>query len=126
MVRGRLAVLVALLVVVVLVGCNRGTGSSGKPTVRVGSTNFPEQVILAELYAQILEANDYPVERRLNLGNREIVAPALESGQIDLYPEYLATYLAFVTKDQNQASSDPAATQRNLVQALQTKGLTVL
>src|SRR5437867_815475 len=53
-----------------------------KPTVKMGSANFPEQVILGELYSQILEANGYTVERHLNLGSREIVEPALESGQI--------------------------------------------
>jgi osmoprotectant transport system substrate-binding protein len=115
-----------LLIALALWACTRGSGSSsGKPTVKVGSTNFTEQVILAELYSQILEANGYGVERRFNLGAREIVAPALESGQIDLYPEYLATYLTFITNDPSLASSDPAATYRNLQQALQPKGLTV-
>src|SRR4051812_16050815 len=90
-----------LLLAMVIGGCAPQSaapagGGPGKPTVRVGSTNFTEQLILAELYAQALQANGYTVERRLNLGNREIVAPALESGQIDMYPEYLATYLSFV------------------------------
>ena len=54
------------------------------PVVRIGSTNFTEQVILAELYARALEDSGFRIERKLNLGNREIVEPALESGQIDL------------------------------------------
>src|SRR5439155_6539654 len=120
MVRARLAIIPILLIAVTMVACGGGSGASGKPTIRVGSTNFTEQVILAEVYGQALEANGYKVERRLNLGSREIVAPALEKGDIDLYPEYLATYLAFLTKDQNQASSDPVATQRALQQALQS------
>jgi osmoprotectant transport system substrate-binding protein len=103
-----------------------GNAPGGKPTVRVGSTNFTEQVIVAELYGQILEANGYRVERRLNLGSREIVAPAIESGQIDLYPEYLATYLVYLTKDKNSASSDAAATHRSLQKVLVGKHLTVL
>ncbi len=82
--------------------------------------------MLGELYAQILEANGFTVERHLNLGTREIVEPALESGQIDLYPEYLATMLTFVTKDSSKASSDPAATQQALQAALTPKNLTVL
>ena len=45
-------------------------------------------MILLELYAQVLEANGYTVERHPRLGTREIVEPALESGQIDLVPEY--------------------------------------
>jgi len=69
-----------------------------RPDVIVGSTNFYEQTTLGELYSQILEANGYKVTRRFNLGNREIVEPALESGQIDLDAEYLATLLAFLDK----------------------------
>ncbi len=124
--------LLPLVVLITLLSCAPRTGApapgagAGKPTVRVGSTNFTEQLILAELYAQALEANGYTVERRLNLGNREIVAPALESGQIDMYPEYLATYLTFVTKDPSKASTDPQASYQNLQEALKAKGLTPL
>jgi len=95
------------------------------PPVRVGSTNFGEQIILGELYGQTLEANGYRIERRFNLGSREIVYPALESSQIDLYAEYLATMLSFANKDA-KATSDPAATQRLLQEALSPKGISVL
>ncbi len=124
--------LLPLVVMATLLSCAPRTGAptsgagAGKPTVRVGSTNFTEQLILAELYAQALEANGYTIERRLNLGNREIVAPALETGQIDMYPEYLATYLTFVTKDPSKASTDPQASYANLQDALKSKGLTPL
>jgi osmoprotectant transport system substrate-binding protein len=117
---------------VALAACGQAGGSTGagsaaaKPSIKVGSTNFGEQLIVAELYAQILEANGYKIDRKLNLGNREIVAPALESGQIDMYPEYLATYVTFVTKDPSKASSDPAATAKNLQEALKPKNITVL
>ena len=103
-----------------------GTLGLGRPPVRVGSTNFAEQLILAELYAQRLERTGYRVERKLNLGSREVVAPALEAGQIDMYPEYLASYTAFVTRDPRRASSDPAETRRALEAALKSKGLTAL
>src|ERR1700704_5882758 len=85
-----------------------------KPTVKVASFNFDESEILQELYAQVLETNGYTIERHSRLGNREIVEPALESGQIDLVPEYLATVEAFVAGKNNtpsKATSDPAATQ---------------
>jgi osmoprotectant transport system substrate-binding protein len=124
---------VALLALLVLsAACQSSPSSgSGKPTVRVGSTNFTEQTILAELYAQALEANGYRVERRLNLGPREVVEPALESNQIDLYPEYMATLLAFVGKAAGgagapAASADPAATASTLQSVLQPKGLALL
>jgi len=92
----------------------------------MGSANFPEQVILGELYSQILEANGYTIERHLNLGSREVVEPALESGQLDMYPEYLATAVAFITKDASKASTDPAATMKALQDALTPKNITVL
>jgi osmoprotectant transport system substrate-binding protein len=122
-------VLLALLVLAA--ACQPAASSGGKPSLRIGSTNFTENSILAELYAQALEANGYRVERRLNLGPREIVEPALESSQIDMYPEYLATLLAFVGKGAGAAgspaaSSDPAATASALQAVLQPKGIAVL
>jgi len=124
----RIAVLaVAASAAALLLASCAPTGSSGpKPTVRVGSANFSEAVILGEVYAQVLEANGYTVERRLNLGNREIIAPALETSQIDLYPEYLATYLTFLTKDASKASTDAGATYRTLQDTLKPKNITVL
>ena len=122
------APLLALLVVAS--GCGQAGGGAGgasaKPTVKIGSANFTEQIILGELYAQILEANGYKVERKLNLGTREIVAPALESGQIDITPEYLATYLTYLTKDQNKASTDPGTTYKTLQETLKARNLTAL
>lgn len=106
-------------------GPSTGTGAA-KPTVRIGSTNFSEQLLLAELYGGVLEANGYTIERRLNLGNREIVAPAIESGQVDLVAEYLATYLEYLNKNAGKASTDPAATQKELQTVLTPKNLTVL
>ena len=117
------------LVVAALVATACGTTTTGgtatKPTVKVGSTNFYEQGILAEAYAQILENSGYTVERKFNLGNREIVQPALESGQIDLDAEYLATLLTFVDKTA-KASTDPKETAKLLQTALSGKKLTVL
>jgi len=124
------AAFVALAVVATACG-GAGTGGGGtaaKPDVIVGSTNFYEQVTLGELYSQILEANGYKVTRKFNLGSREIVEPALESGQIDLDAEYLATLLAFVDKDGKVAkpTTDPKETQTGLQKALDPKSLTVL
>jgi len=119
----RVAILVAI-VALVASACG-GTASGPKPTVKIGSTNFYEQGILAEAYSQILEANGYTVERKFNLGNREIVEPAIESGQIDIDAEYLATLLKFVDKNAT-ASTDPKATQTALQTALNPKNLTVL
>jgi len=126
---GLAAPLLALLVVAS--GCGQASGgaaggASAKPTVKIGSANFTEQIIMGELYAQVLEANGYKVERKLNLGTREIVAPALESGQIDITPEYLATYLTYLTKDQSKAGTDPRATAATLQETLKARNLTAL
>jgi osmoprotectant transport system substrate-binding protein len=125
----RRALFAAFIAASVLVTACGGAGTGGaKPAVTVGSTNFYEQLTLGELYSQILEANGYTVTRKFNLGNREIVEPAIESGQIDIDAEYLATLLAFVDKDGTIAkpSTDPKATQTGLQKALDPKGLTVL
>jgi osmoprotectant transport system substrate-binding protein len=64
------------------------------PTITVASFNFPESVILAEIYAQALEANGYGIERNLNLGARELIFPDIETGDIDFLPEYLGSAIA--------------------------------
>ena len=125
----RRALFAAFIAASVVVTACGGAGTSGtKPAVTVGSTNFYEQLTLGELYSQILEANGYTVTRKFNLGNREIVEPAIESGQIDIDAEYLATLLAFVDKDGTIAkpSTDPKATQTGLQKALDPKAVTVL
>ena len=125
--RAFFAAFIAASVVVTACG-GAGSGGGAKPAVTVGSTNFYEQLTLGELYSQILEANGYTVTRKFNLGSREIVEPAIESGQIDVDAEYLATLLAFVDKDGTIAkpSTDPKATQTGLQKALDPKSLTVL
>jgi osmoprotectant transport system substrate-binding protein len=118
-----------LVAAAVLTGaCAPATGSSSgqKPTVRLGGQNFTEQTVLLELYGQALEAGGYTVERRANLGTREIVEPALESGQIDMYPEYLATVERFLSKDASKASTDAGETRKALQEAFKPKGVTVL
>src|SRR5881397_2940900 len=128
--RGR-TIFAALFAAAVVVTACGGAGTGGgatRPDVVVGSTNFYEQLTLGELYAQILESNGYKVTRKFNLGNREIVEPAIESGQIDIDAEYLATLLAFVDKDGKVAkpTTDPKETKTGLQKALDPKSLTVL
>jgi glycine betaine/choline ABC-type transport system substrate-binding protein len=81
-------------------GCKKQDG--GKAIV-VGSKNFTEQIILAELFAQQIEAHSaVRVERKLNLGGTFICQDALVSGKIDLYPEYTGTALMAVLKEPPQ------------------------
>jgi osmoprotectant transport system substrate-binding protein len=63
------------------------------PSIRVGSKNFTESFIIAEVYAQTLEAAGFTVTRRFNLGSTQIAMAALQRGDIDLYPEYTGTAL---------------------------------
>ena len=90
--------------------------------ITVGSTNFYEQEILGEIFAQMLESNGATVERKFQLGNREIVFPALEAGEIDVLAEYAATALEFVNGGAGQATTDPEATTVALRAALEPKG----
>ncbi len=90
----------------------------------VGSTNFAEQEIVAELYAQTLTSAGATVSKKFQLGAREVVAPALEGGDIDLYPEYLGTYLIYLDKTAT-VPGDPKAAVEALEKLLQPKNITV-
>jgi osmoprotectant transport system substrate-binding protein len=92
------------------------TGGCGKrdgDTIVVGSKNFTEQIVLAEMFAQQIEAHTaLHVERRLNLGGTFICHDALISGKIDIYPEYTGTALTAVLKDPPQ--KDPSEVFRRV------------
>lgn len=83
-----------LLLTIVLSACS----TSGKATITVASKDFTEQFIIGEMYAQVLENAGYKVERKLNLGGTPVAQQAMESGEIDLYPEYTGTGLLTVLK----------------------------
>lgn len=71
----------------------------------IGSKDFTEQLILGELYAQTLENQGLPVQRKFNLGGTPVAHAALTAGEIDLYPEYTGTALLTVLKE--PADTDP-------------------
>lgn len=81
------------------------TGSTGGGTVKIGSANFPESALLAEIYAGALEAKGVTVEKTLNIGNREAYYKALQDGSIDLIPEYSGALLSFVDKSATAVSA---------------------
>src|SRR3954470_17817065 len=76
-------------------------------TLKVGSKNFTEQFIVAELYAGALEAAGFKVERKINLGATLVAHEAVRTGAIDLYPEYTGTGLLAVMKLQGKIETDP-------------------
>jgi osmoprotectant transport system substrate-binding protein len=102
-----------------------GTGG-GKPTIKIGSDGFYEAQLVAEMYAQVLEKAGYTVERNLGLGARAVTSPALESGQVDLKPEYIGSGLGYY--DDTKPSGDADANAAALQEILGTKGggITVL
>ncbi|EJN04952.1 glycine betaine ABC transporter substrate-binding protein [Phyllobacterium sp. YR531] len=83
-----------------------GASAGFAQTVKIGSKNFTEQFVVAEIYAQALEKAGVTVERRLNLGATLIAHSALTNGEIDLYPEYTGTALASVVKGDLSGSAD--------------------
>ena len=82
------------------------TVPAGSGPIRVASKDFTEEFILGNMYADLLEAAGFTVERKINLGGTPVAQAALESGQIDLYPEYTGTGLVTVLKQ--PPLSDPA------------------
>jgi osmoprotectant transport system substrate-binding protein len=77
-------------------------------TLSIGSKDFTEAILVAELYAQVLEKAGYTVERKFNLGATPIAHAAVVKGDVDLYPEYTSTGLQEVLKDTNRYPSADA------------------
>jgi osmoprotectant transport system substrate-binding protein len=95
----------------------RQASSGDKGTIVVGvSGSFTENQLVAEMYSQVLEHAGYTVERQFDLRSREVSQNALESGQIDLKPEYLSSLLLFL--DPNAQHSNDADTVANQDRAL--------
>ena len=98
--------------------------SEAQQAVRVGSKNFTEQFVLAEIYAQSLEAAGIKTEKKLNLGGTLIAHKALEENQIDFYPEYTGTMLLAVLKQ--EPMTDAKAVYDKVKEAYAKMGLVVL
>jgi osmoprotectant transport system substrate-binding protein len=89
-------------------------GTTVKGTMTVAGFNFPESSILAQLYGQALAHDGYTINYKVNLGTRKVIAPALQSSQIDLYPGYAASELEYYNNSAGEATPDPAATTAKL------------
>ena len=100
-------------------------GEVGRPgaVVTVGSFDFPESVLLADLYAGALAAKGFPARVLPDLGPRELVDPALMSGLLQVVPEYSGSALEFVSVGRLSATSDAAATGRALAGQVAGRGL---
>jgi osmoprotectant transport system substrate-binding protein len=103
-------------------------GASAKQTIVIGSTNFEEQTIVANLYAGVLQKAGYPTRVEPSLGARSVVVPAIKSGQIDLEADYagsLVNFLAGNNATLPQSKTLPPA-EKYLKSHLKSSGVTVL
>jgi osmoprotectant transport system substrate-binding protein len=106
----------------VVVGCGSsnplggGAISGDLKSIIVGSGDFPESKIVAELYAQTLEANGFTVSRQFGIGSRETYIPALKDHSIDLVPEYTGNLLQYF--DKTTSVTTPDAVELALFRAL--------
>jgi len=107
--RATLAGLLALTVVSLTAACGGGSSSEG-PSITVGSKNFTEQIVLGELYSQVLEEEGFSVNRELDLGNVTTLDQALQSGEITMYPEYTGTSLVQALGEEDADYPSPQAT----------------
>ncbi|WP_292768651.1 ABC transporter substrate-binding protein [Microbacterium sp. UBA3486] len=121
----------ALAAVLVLGGCANSNpldapsegSSSGGDTIVIGSQAYYSNEIIAEIYAQALEGAGFKVDKQFNIGQRDAYMPDVESGAIDLFPEYTGNLLEYLDKDATATS--PEDVYAALKEAL-PKGLTAL
>ncbi|TDW31515.1 ABC transporter substrate-binding protein [Cryobacterium psychrophilum] len=130
--RGRLALIGAVAVgaLVALAGCASGdplgSGSSdtnAADTLVVGSQDYYSNEIIAEIYAQALEANEITVQRDFRIGQREVYLPDIEAGKIDVFPEYTGSLLQAFDKKAAGGTGDEIYAQ---LQEVLPNGLRVL
>lgn len=106
----------------VLSGCGSsnplggGEISGDLKTIAVGSADFTESKIIAEIYAQALEANGFTVRRQFGIGSRETYIPAVQDHSIDLIPEYTGNLLQYF--DEATTATTPDAVLLALFKAL--------
>ena len=105
--------------------CGSGSGdplaagtsaAAASGTIVVGSANFPESALLAEIYAGALSAKGVKVAKTLNIGSRETYIPALKDGSIDLIPEYTGVLAQYFNK--NVKATDAAGVYAELKAAV--------
>jgi osmoprotectant transport system substrate-binding protein len=104
-------VVLATILALVAASCDRSAGEPttavGDDAITVGSFDFPESEVIAEIYAGALEAEGFRVVREPAIGTREVVLPAIQLGLIEVVPEYAGSALTFLG---GTASADPAVT----------------
>lgn len=120
--RRRGLAVVATVVALVTAACGSsnplggGEVSGDLKSIAVGSADFTESKIIAEIYAQTLEANGFDIRRQFGIGSRETYVPAVKDHSIDLIPEYTGNLLQYF--DKNTKATDPQSVELALYRAL--------
>lgn len=99
------------------------SSAGGTASITVGSADFPESVLLAEIYAGALQAKGVDVSKKLSIGSREAYIPALQDGSIDLIPEYTGVLAQYFDKEAKATDSEGVYTE---LKAALPETLTVL
>ena len=102
------------------------TGSGGEAegtSIVIGSQAYYSNEIIAELYAQALEAEGFSVDRQYQIGSREVYLPEIEAGKIDLFPEYTGNLLQTYAPDTAARTADAVYAE---LQTVLPDGLRVL
>ncbi len=94
--------------------------------IGVATFDFPESMVLGEIYSQALEGAGYRVKRHIALGPRELVMPALAQQFVDLVPEYIGTALQFASLGEEEPTADQRETRALLRRAMEKRGATLL
>jgi len=93
--------------------------------IKIGSDDFYESSVVAEMWAQVLEAKGFKVDRHFNIGARQVRQPALEQGQIDLVPEYVGSGLGYYDKTKTTGDGQKNHDELQTIVANKGGGLTV-
>jgi len=108
----KFVVLCTALLTLSVAGCGSsnplggGEISGDLKSITVGSADFTESKIIAEIYAQALEANDFTIKRQFGIGSRETYIPAVQDHSIDLIPEYTGNLLQYFDAQATATTSD--------------------
>lgn len=110
------AILAALAAGTLLTAAGCASTPEKSDAIVIGSQAYYSNEIIAEIYAQALEAEGFEVDRQFQLGQRDVYMPALEAGEIDLFPEYTGNLLQYL--DKNATATEADAVYDALVEVL--------
>ncbi|MDH6675949.1 osmoprotectant transport system substrate-binding protein [Rhodococcus sp. LBL1] len=112
LVRGAVAIVAVSLTMLTACGSNdpldsggSGGGNVDANTVVVGSANFPESTTVGYIYAEVLRANGFDVDTKMNIGSREAYVPALRDGSLTVIPDYTGNLLQYLDPSSTATSA---------------------